>query len=210
MVKELKKLIDEGKIMEALAYPFYKELPDGTTYPDVRWLPKGKVEAMCVPFITGNQVRQRLNDVLGAKWQDRMEKHEDRTLCILSIYIDGEWRDRTDVGTPSREEKEKGETTDALKRAAKNWGVGAYLDGLPNVTLPYVRANGKNVPATPDKKNLLRGDNLSNYINTLSLPMGKLIEFWSSLDEKQQRDLTPEIISLKKKLIVKKKIVKNE
>ena len=96
METNLKKLIEENKIMEALAHPFYKEMSDGTLFPDIRWKPDHKIsntEIECVPYLDGDQVRQRLNNVLGSRWQDRMEKHEDRTICILSIYIEKEWRE---------------------------------------------------------------------------------------------------------------------
>ena len=210
MNSELKKLIEEEKIMEALAYPFYKETPDGSIVADLHWKPShkvGKDELECVPYINGDQVRQRLNDVLATKWQTRMEKHEDRTICILSVYIQdaNDWLDRSDVGTPTATEKEKGETTDSLKRAAVNWGVGAYIKTIPNVTLPMGRENGKNVPMTHDKKTVLMGDNLSNYINTLSLPLSKLIEFWGSLSKSQQTEATQSVVALKKMFTKAKK-----
>lgn len=203
----LKKLIEEGKIMEALAYPFYKTLSDGTTIADVKWkpdhaAPDGK-GFICVPYLDGDQVRGRLNQVLGAKWQSRLTKHEDRTLCIISVFIDGEWVDREDVGTKTSIEKEKGETTDAIKRAAKNWGVGEYINDIPNVTLPLIRANGKNFPATLGANPIpLQGDDLSNYINTLSIQMSKLMDLWNAMT-KEQRDSGGEFITNLKNIFKK-------
>jgi len=189
----------EQQIMDALAAPFEKTMPDGTTVPDVKWLPSHKVgnnKMECVAYVTGAQVRGRLNEIMGARWQDRMEKHEDRTICILSLYINDEWMDRSDVGTPTAVEKEKGEATDALKRAAKNWGVGAYVDALPKIIIDTKRIEGKNVPVTPNGTPLL-GDDLSNYINTLSLPMGKLIELWHTMSKEQQGKVEKEVVKIK-------------
>jgi hypothetical protein len=214
MTKGLEALVKGGKIMEALAYPFYKEMPDGSLVPDIKWLPDHVVRdgIECIPYISGDQVKERLNSVLGLKWQDVLEKHEGMTICKLSLLIDGQWADRSDVGTAKKDSestkrpiKEKAEATDSLKRAAKCWGVGEYLNSIPNVVLPTKRDNGKNVPCTHDGNTLLMGDDLHNYINTLSVPMGKLMEFWSSLSPGQQQSLKGAVVEAKKLLTEKPK-----
>lgn len=196
------------EIMEALAAPFELVMPDGTIVPDIKWLPSHKSSTdkiECIPYISGNQVRNRLNSVMGAKWTDRLEKHEDRTICTLSLLVEGDWMDRADVGTKTNVEAQKGEATDALKRAAKNWGVGAYLETIPSVIVDTKRISGKTVTVTP-KGTPIIGNDLHNYINAnMSLPMAKLIDLWKALSKTQQSTMETLIVKMKELLVGKPK-----
>lgn len=77
---------------------------------------------------------KRLNDVFGAGWTNRFY-YDDKSLlcCEISIYVQDlkQWVGRTDVGTESQTEKEKGSYSDAFKRAGFKWGIGAELYDFP-------------------------------------------------------------------------------
>ena len=53
--------------------------------------------------------------------------------CSISIWDTDkkEWVSKQDVGTESNTEKEKGQASDAFKRAAVNWGIGRELYTAP-------------------------------------------------------------------------------
>lgn len=53
--------------------------------------------------------------------------------CTLSIKIGDQWVSKTDVGAATDYESLKGGASDALKRAAKQWGIGRYLDKIMNM-----------------------------------------------------------------------------
>lgn len=90
-----------------------------------------KKKGMALAFIDARDVMERLDAVCGPEnWQDRYEFHGARTLCYLSIRIDGEWITKADGAGDSDVEAEKGAISDALKRAAVKWGVGRYLYDL--------------------------------------------------------------------------------
>jgi hypothetical protein len=75
--------------------------------------------AMALAYIDARDVMDRLDAVCGpANWQDRYEFHGPRTICYLSIRIDGEWVTKADGAGDSDVEAEKGAISDALKRAA--------------------------------------------------------------------------------------------
>ena len=62
--------------------------------------------------------------------------------CTVSIYDDttgvvGDWVEKQDVGVESRTEAEKGEASDAFKRACVNWGIGREL-----YTAPFIWIKG--------------------------------------------------------------------
>lgn len=62
-------------------------------------------------------------------WKDRYEEIHGNLFCTISIWDTEhkQWIDKQDCGTESNTEKEKGEASDAFKRAAFNIGVGREL-----------------------------------------------------------------------------------
>lgn len=62
-------------------------------------------------------------------WKDRYEEVKGNLFCTISIYDDEkqQWIDKCDCGTESFSEKEKGEASDAFKRAGFNVGIGREL-----------------------------------------------------------------------------------
>ena len=68
-------------------------------------------------------------------WQREHCLIGDRLYCTISIYDEskGVWIKKQDVGTESNAEPEKGQASDAFKRAAFNVGIGREL-----YTAPYI------------------------------------------------------------------------
>lgn len=62
-------------------------------------------------------------------WQDRYEEIKGNMYCSVGVRNSetGEWIWKQDCGTESFAEKEKGEASDAFKRACFNWGIGREL-----------------------------------------------------------------------------------
>ncbi|MHB1424744.1 MAG: Rad52/Rad22 family DNA repair protein [Gemmataceae bacterium] len=62
-------------------------------------------------------------------------------VCTLSLKIDGEWVEKSDVGSPSDQpdhgDKLKAAFSDSLKRAACKCGIGRYLYKLPRQWVDY-------------------------------------------------------------------------
>ena len=72
----------------------------------------------------------RLDEEVGpAYWRDEYHETALGVVCTLSIWTDGEWVGKTDIGTDSDIEGEKGAYSDAFKRAAVKWGIGRELYG---------------------------------------------------------------------------------
>lgn len=83
------------------------------------------------------RVDQRiLDEVYGPmNWQRTHQLIGDRLYCTVSIW-DGdkqEWISKQDVGTESYTEKEKGQASDAFKRACFNVGIGRELYTAPKI-----------------------------------------------------------------------------
>ena len=77
-----------------------------------------------------------LDETAGAlHWQRSHEVIGGRLYCTVSIYDTEtrQWVSKSDVGTESMTEQEKGQASDSFKRACFNWGIGRELYTAPNI-----------------------------------------------------------------------------
>lgn len=76
-----------------------------------------------------------LDEVVGCfRWQRTHELINGNLFCTVSIRDEqGNWVSKQDVGTESNTEKEKGQASDAFKRACFNWGLGRELYTSPKI-----------------------------------------------------------------------------
>lgn len=103
-----------------------------------------------------------LDETVGPEnWQRSHELINGNLFCNVSIY-DCEkeiWITKQDVGTESYMESEKGQASDAFKRACFNWGIGRELYTAPFIWIPdsvvtlkeKAGQNGKKAWTTYDK-----------------------------------------------------------
>ena len=86
---------------------------------------KFKAQATCVSYIDSRDVQ----DILDAScvWSDRYYSEGGLLFCEITIYADGREYKRTDTGSESNVDKQKGHSSDAFKRAAVKFGVGRFL-----------------------------------------------------------------------------------
>ena len=77
-------------------------------------------------------------------WKRTHELINNNLFCNIDIWDaeKKEWIRKQDVGVESNTEKEKGQASDAFKRAAVKWGIGRFLYDLP---IKVAKADGKNV-----------------------------------------------------------------
>ena len=81
-------------------------------------------------------------------WQNRYEEFKGNMYCSIGIKNEnGEWIWKSNCGTESNTEKEKGEASDSFKRAGFNWGIGRELYTAPKTKIKghtkKVNRNGK-------------------------------------------------------------------
>ena len=83
-------------------------------------------------YIDARTVMKRLDDVMGIDgWQDSYKSIENRTICELSLKINGVWITKSDGAGDTKIEGAKGGISDSFKRAAVKFGIGRYLYYLP-------------------------------------------------------------------------------
>lgn len=109
---------------------------------------RDKKSAIALAYIDARDVMQRLDDVFGMSWQCKYSHADNKTICELSVLIDGQWITRAGGAGDTDIEAEKGAISDAFKRAAVLFGIGRYLYNLPNKWVPI--DEHKRLLETPD------------------------------------------------------------
>lgn len=92
-----------------------------------------------------------LDETVGdMNWQRGHSIIDGNLYCTISIWdeVKEQWISKSDVGTESNTEKEKGQASDSFKRAGFNWGIGRELYSAPFVYIQldkseYIERNGK-------------------------------------------------------------------
>lgn len=128
--------------------------------------------ASCVAYIDSRQVQDLLDEVVGVEnWQCKFEEHKNNMFCSIGILQGNIWVWKSDCGTESQVEKEKGEASDAFKRAAVMWGIGRFLYSKKIIKLP-VKENpnkkGNYLPYSEKTGKFVYGDDISKWCNLLS------------------------------------------
>lgn len=110
---------------------------------------------------------QILDETVGAEnWQRHHYECKGNLFCTVSINVNYDdsnvpekWVNKSDCGTESNTEAEKGESSDSFKRACVNWGIGRELYTSPFIwidkkdieKLSAVKVGNKEVYRTNDK-----------------------------------------------------------
>ena len=98
-------------------------------------------------------------------WQCSYSENKGNLFCTISVRDPNtnEWISKSDCGSESNIEKEKGEASDAFKRSGFRWGIGVELYSTPRIKIPIEESdmyNGrfcqafslKDIEISPDHK----------------------------------------------------------
>lgn len=121
---------------------------------------KEKTKASCVAYIDARDVMEKLDNVIGpSDWQDKFTEANGKLVCSIGIKLEDEWVWKSDTGVESEYEKEKGQFSDAFKRAAVKWGIGRFLYDLE---IKYIGVNQYKKPVDENGKTIW---DLTEYFN---------------------------------------------
>lgn len=92
-----------------------------------------------------------LDETVGAEnWQREHYECKGNLFCRVGIKVfhgsqdnEPEWIWKSDCGTESNTEAQKGEASDSFKRACFNWGIGRELYTAPFIWIPADKCNIK-------------------------------------------------------------------
>lgn len=120
--------MDEKELQELFAKPFYPS--------EIEWrigaTSANKTSGIALPYITNRAIMNRLDEVCGIfGWKNEFIVNDKSKICGISIKFGDEWFTKYDGADDTNIEATKGGVSNAMKRAAVQWGIGRYLYKLP-------------------------------------------------------------------------------
>ena len=111
-------------------------LPDEIEW-KVQSYTKDKSKTIIVPYITNRCILDRFDMAFGLNWKSEHREVKDGFICRISIWDEKkqQWIYREDGANRTSIEPVKGGISDAMKRAAHQWGLGRILYTYPRVLL---------------------------------------------------------------------------
>ena len=144
--------MEPSEIMQALQKPFAAD--------EVEWRVQSsgkagdRIWASVLCYVTNRAIMARLDDVMGIDgWRNHYEPAPTGgggVICGLSLRINGEWITKYDGAENTDIEAVKGGLSDAMKRAAVQWGIGRYLYKL-DATYAVISDKGAHRAQLKDK-----------------------------------------------------------
>ena len=114
-----------------------------------------KTQGLALAYVTNRAIQNRLDDLFGVfGWKNEYREWKGNSqLCGISVWDAdrSEWVTKWDGASDSNMEATKGGLSDAMKRAAYQWGIGRYLYNLPAVWMPLKQQGKSYVLAQPPK-----------------------------------------------------------
>ena len=124
-----------------------------------------------------------LDETVGSEnWQREHYECKGNLFCRVGIKCDGEWIWKSDCGTESNTEAQKGEASDSFKRACFNWGIGRELYTAPFIFigLEWVNLFGKKTFEKFAVEKLRIDYILLTGLSIRNLKLNKLVFVWTS------------------------------
>lgn len=130
---------------------------------------KNKPVATVMAYIDARDAQETLDAYCTYGWHREHYEIDGKVYCRVGIVMpDNTIQWRSDCGTESNQDKEKGQSSDSFKRACVNFGIGRFLYDLE---VKYVTANAKkeasNYPHCIDEQGKQIWD-MTKYINNLN------------------------------------------
>ena len=151
--------------------------------------------AMLLPYITNRAIMNRLDEVVGPEnWKNYFEPGPSGgTMCGLSIRVNNEWITKWDGAQETAVEPVKGGFSDAMKRAAVQWGIGRYLYYLDFQVVNVIpdRPNARFV-RVDDRKREVKGYAIIPVLPAWALPVEEKGSDKKSGNEKRTRQEKPD------------------
>lgn len=131
---------EQEQITKQLSAPFYPN--------EIEWrigaTNQNKTSGIALPYITNRAIMNRLDDIFGIfGWKNEFIIKDKSKICGISIRIGDEWFTKYDGADDTNIEATKGGLSNAMKRAAVQWGIGRYLYKLPTMWVPIERTGEK-------------------------------------------------------------------
>lgn len=167
--------MNEQELQERFSAPFYPS--------EIEWrigaTNSTKTSGIALPYITNRAIQNRLDEVCGVfGWKNEFIVNDKSKICGISIKVGDEWITKYDGADDTNIEATKGGISNAMKRAAVQWGIGRYLYKLPTfwVALENKKIKGKppELPQWALPKEISKTD--TKFTEDYTMPVPKHIQ----------------------------------
>ena len=127
-------------------------------------------------YVTARFCMDRLDQSVGPQnWKNEYKEIGGHLICGVSVKCDGEWVTKWDVGTESNFEAEKGNFSDAFKRACVHWGIARDLYKEPKESFGSGQENEHGVvsKAAPDPDPIIKLEEMKELL---------VVDDWKSVE----------------------------
>ena len=129
-----------------------------------------------------------LDETVGSEnWQDKYYECKGNLFCSVGIRCKDEWVWKDNCGTESFSEAEKGEASDAFKRACFNWGIGKELYTAPLIYIPQTDKKTGAENYALDNNGRPKVDLVCTYLNVENRGRNKVITGLNIENNKKKR-----------------------
>ena len=103
----------------------------------------GAMKGLALPYVTNRAIQNRLDETCGVgNWCNVFQPWQNGSqLCGISVCVDpvnDKWVTKWDGAENTNKEPVKGGLSNAMKRAAVQWGIGRYLYDVPPMWVDVV------------------------------------------------------------------------
>lgn len=150
---------------------------------------KDKKKCSVLAYVDARDVMDKLDQVLGPdNWTKEYKVIGEVLYCGIGVRFTegGDFIWKWDVGSESNIEKEKGEASDAFKRAAVNFGVGRFLYALDS---PYIAYSEEKKGPVDDSGNKIW--DVSAHVNALMVKKNKPKKAEPVAEKPEKKEVKP-------------------
>ena len=150
-------------------------------FDEIHWRPQTfkNDKVLMLAYLDSRDVQDRLDDVFGVDgWSDSYQEIAGNLYCSITAM----GVTKSDCGTESNTDAEKGQASDAFKRSAVKWGIGRYLYKLPAMWLPLLEQGDQYVAIKDYQGNWHKGFvNLPNKKEERKQQKERAIEWFNGI-----------------------------
>lgn len=171
--------------MEAIGILSKPILPDEIEW-KIQSYTKDKSKTIIVPYVTARCVMERFDAAFGVMgWQTQFTEITDGFICNLTVKNGDSFVSKEDGANKTNIEPVKGGISDALKRAAHQFGLGRCLYSYPRI---FVLGEHKYIP-----------DNVLKELNDLVMQINSGVNTQTVITLPKQSDQKPDEARQKKR-----------
>ena len=136
-----------------------------------------------------------LDETVGSDaWAREHYECKGNLFCKVGIKFENEWVWKSDCGSESNIDKEKGEASDSFKRACVNWGVGRELYTAPFIWVTDCKIENKKCYEKFAVSNIAYKDGKITELTIANAKSGKVVFEMNKISNNKKKEAVNDIV----------------